>query len=114
MDEKSLHIAMYPWFAMTHLNTFLQLSNKLAERGHKISFLLPEKTISKIEPFNLHKHLITFVLVTVPCVDGLPPGTEATTDVPYPLQPIVMTAMDLTEPVIEAILLCSQTPFRLV
>ncbi|KAK0578647.1 hypothetical protein LWI29_013688 [Acer saccharum] len=41
---------------------------------------------------------------TVPCVDSLPPGTEATTDVPYPLQPLEMTAMDLTEPAIEAIL----------
>ncbi|KAK3207059.1 hypothetical protein Dsin_021105 [Dipteronia sinensis] len=104
MDEKKLHIAMYPWLAMSHLNAFLQLSNKLAERGHKISFLLPEKTLSKIEPFNLHKQLINFVPVTVPCVDGLPPGTEATTDVPYPLQPLVMTAMDLTEPAIEATL----------
>ncbi|TXG47499.1 hypothetical protein EZV62_026793 [Acer yangbiense] len=99
--------------SMTHLNTFLQLSNKLAERGHKISFLLPEKTLSKIEPFNLHNHLINFVPVTVPCVDGLPPGTEATTDVPYPLQPLVMTAMDLTEPAIEAILFVLKPHFVL-
>ncbi|TXG47490.1 hypothetical protein EZV62_026784 [Acer yangbiense] len=104
MEEKSLHIAMYPWFAMSHLNAFLQLSNKLAERGHRVSFLLPEKTQAQIEPFNLHKHLINFVPVTVPCVDGLPPGTETTADVPYPLHPLVMTAMDLTEPAIEAIL----------
>ncbi|KAK0577831.1 hypothetical protein LWI29_000905 [Acer saccharum] len=104
MEEKNLHIAMYPWFAMSHLNAFLQLSNKLAERGHKISFLLPEKTQAKIEPFNLHKHLINFVPVSVPCVECLPPGTETTADVPNPLYPLVMTAMDLTEPVIEAIL----------
>ena len=95
---------MYPWLATSHLNAFLQLSNKLAERGHKISFLLPEKTLSKIEPFNLHKHLINFVPVSVPCVDGLPPGTKTTADVPYPLHSLVMTAMDLTEPAIEAIL----------
>ncbi|KAK0578429.1 hypothetical protein LWI29_010283 [Acer saccharum] len=49
-------------------------------------------------------HLINFIPVTVPCVDGLPPGTEATTDVSYPLHPLVMTLMDLTEPAIEAIL----------
>ncbi|KAK2644157.1 hypothetical protein Ddye_019352 [Dipteronia dyeriana] len=104
MEEKNLHIAMYPWFAISHLNAFLQLSNKLAERGHKISFLLPEKTQAKFEPFNLHKHLINFVPVAVPFVDGLPPGTETTADVPNPLLPLVMTAMDLTEPAIEAIL----------
>ncbi|TXG46380.1 hypothetical protein EZV62_028119 [Acer yangbiense] len=40
----------------------------------------------------------------VPCVDGLPPGTKTTADVPYPLHSLVMTAMDLTEPAIEAIL----------
>ncbi|KAK0579518.1 hypothetical protein LWI29_027421 [Acer saccharum] len=104
MDEKSLHIAMYPWFAMSHLNAFLQLSNKLAERGHKISFLLPAKTLSKFESFNLHKHLINFIPVVVPSVGGLPPGTETTADVSYPLHSLVMTAMDLTEPSIEAIL----------
>ncbi|KAK2642324.1 hypothetical protein Ddye_024087 [Dipteronia dyeriana] len=104
MDEKKMHIAMYPWLAMSHLNAFLQLSNKFAERGHKISFLSPKKTQVKFEPFNLHKHLINFVPVAVPCVDGLPPGTETTADVPYPLHSLVMTAMDLTEPAIEAIL----------
>ncbi|KAK0578872.1 hypothetical protein LWI29_017593 [Acer saccharum] len=104
MGEKTLHIAMYPWLAMSHLNAFLQLSNKLAERGHKISFLLPTKTQVKFEPFNLHRHLINFVPVSVPCVDGLPPGTETTADVSYPLHSLVMKAMDLTEPAIEAIL----------
>ncbi|KAH7568851.1 hypothetical protein JRO89_XS06G0061200 [Xanthoceras sorbifolium] len=104
MGEKKLHIAMYPWLAMSHLNSFLQLANKLAERGHKISFLLPPKTQAKFEPFNLHKHLISFVPVAVPCVDGLPPGTETTADVPFPLHSLVMAAMDLTEPAIEAIL----------
>ncbi|KAK2634295.1 hypothetical protein Ddye_029087 [Dipteronia dyeriana] len=104
MDEKSLHIAMYPWFAMSHLNAFLQLSNKLAGRGHKISFLLPTKTQAKFEPFNLHKHLINFIPVTIPSVDGLPPGAETTADVSYTLQSLVITAMDLTKPDIEAIL----------
>ncbi|XP_050212796.1 cyanidin 3-O-galactoside 2''-O-xylosyltransferase FGGT1-like [Mercurialis annua] len=102
MDEKKIHIVMYPWFALGHLTAFLHLSNKLAEKGHKISFLLPSKTISKIHQFNLHQHLITFIPITLPRVDGLPPDTETTSDVPFPLHHLLMTAMDLTEPVIEA------------
>ncbi|KAL5831279.1 hypothetical protein ACOSQ4_016633 [Xanthoceras sorbifolium] len=103
MDEKTLHIAMYPWFSMSHINAFLQLSNKLAERGHTISFLLPAKTQAKFEPFNLQKHHITFIGITVPSVDGLPPGAETTADVPFTLHSLVMTAMDRTEPAIEAV-----------
>lgn len=95
---------MYPWFAMGHLTPFLQIANKLAERGHKISFLLPPKAHTKFEPSNLHRDLITFIPVTVPSVDGLPSGAETTNDIPFPLQHLLMTAMDLTQPAIEAIL----------
>lgn len=101
MSDKSFQIAMYPWFAMGHLTSFLHLSNKLAERGHRISFFLPTKTQHKLEPFNLHKDLISFIPISVPHVDGLPPGTETTADVPSHLGSLVMTAMDLTEPTIE-------------
>ncbi|EEF39808.1 cyanidin 3-O-galactoside 2''-O-xylosyltransferase FGGT1 [Ricinus communis] len=101
MGEETFHIVMYPWFALGHLTSFLHLSNKLAERGHKISFLLPSKTIKKFQPFNLHPDLIIFIPVTVPHVDGLPPGSETTTDVPFSLHSLLMTAMDLTESVIE-------------
>ncbi|KAF5474471.1 hypothetical protein F2P56_006370 [Juglans regia] len=102
MSDKNLHIVMYPWFAMGHLTAFLHCSNKLAERGHRISFFLPTKTQPKLEPFNLHKDLISFIPITVPQVDGLPPSTETTADVPFSLHSLLMTAMDLTEPTIEA------------
>ncbi|KAK1378655.1 Glycosyltransferase [Heracleum sosnowskyi] len=93
---------MYPWFAMGHLTTFLHLSNKLVERGHKIFFFVPSKTIHKLEQFNLHRDLISFVPITVPHVEGLPPGAETTADITYPMQPNLMTAMDMTHPIIEA------------
>nr|POF15757.1 anthocyanidin 3-o-glucoside 2''-o-glucosyltransferase [Quercus suber] len=98
MSDKSFHIVMYPWFAMGHLTSILHISNKLAERGHRVSFLLPTNTQAKLEPFNLHKNLISFIPITVPHVDGLPPGSETTSDVPFPLHSLIMTAMDLTAP----------------
>ncbi|GMY37666.1 cyanidin 3-O-galactoside 2''-O-xylosyltransferase FGGT1-like isoform X2 [Fagus crenata] len=104
MSDKSLHIVMYPWFAMGHLTSFLHISNKLAERGHTISFFLPNTTQAKLEPFNLHKDRISFIPITVPHVDGLPLGAETTADVPFLLQSHLMTAMDLTAPSIESFL----------
>ncbi|PON77934.1 UDP-glucuronosyl/UDP-glucosyltransferase [Parasponia andersonii] len=104
-EQSKLHIAMYPWFAMGHLTSFLHISNKLAERGHRISFFIPTKTQSKLVSFNLHPDLIAFIPIQVPHVDGLPPGAETTADVPYPLLSFLMTAMDLTRPDIEAALL---------
>ncbi|KAK9928708.1 hypothetical protein M0R45_025831 [Rubus argutus] len=101
MSDQTLHIAMYPWFAMGHLTPFLHISNKLAERGHRISFFLPLKTQSKLYHYNLHPHLITFIPLEVPHVDGLPLGAETTADVPFPSQSLFATAMDLTRPQIE-------------
>ncbi|KAK7335426.1 hypothetical protein VNO80_27263 [Phaseolus coccineus] len=105
MDSSSLHIAMFPWFAMGHLTPFLHLSNKLAKRGHKISFFIPRRTQSKLEQFNLFPDLITFFPIDVPHVEGLPHGAETTSDVPISLQSLLMTAMDRTERDIELLLL---------
>lgn len=95
--SQQIHIAMYPWLAMGHLTSFLHLSNKLAERDHKISFFIPSRTQHKLNHFNLHPHLITFIPITVPNVPGLPELAETTADVPYPLHSLLMSAMDKTE-----------------
>ncbi|QCE09787.1 UDP-glycosyltransferase 79B30-like [Vigna unguiculata] len=104
MEASSLHIAMFPWFAMGHLTPYLHLSNKLAKRGHKISFFIPRRTQSKLEQFNLFPHLITFYPINVPHVEGLPHGAETTSDVSFSLAPLIMTAMDRTEKDIELLL----------
>nr|AMQ26123.1 UDP-glycosyltransferase 6 [Pueraria montana var. lobata]WMX26786.1 UGT79B101 [Pueraria montana var. lobata] len=103
-DAPSMHIAMFPWFAMGHFIPFLHLSNKLAKRDHKISFFIPKRTQTKLQHLNLHPHLITFVPITVPHVDGLPHDAETTSDVPFSLFPLIATAMDRTEKDIELLL----------
>ncbi|XP_022135998.1 UDP-glycosyltransferase 79B30-like [Momordica charantia] len=104
-SSSRMHIAVYPWFAFGHLIPYLQISNKLAKKGHRISFFIPSKTLPKLQPFNLFPHLITFLPITVPHVDGLPLGAETTTDVPHSSQfSLIMTAMDHTRPEIEHIL----------
>ncbi|CAI9087359.1 OLC1v1021414C1 [Oldenlandia corymbosa var. corymbosa] len=102
--SSSLSIVMYPWFAMGHLTPFLHMANKLAERGHRISFFHPKNTISKLQHFNLHPHLINFIPIDVPQVEGLPPGTETTADVPPESQELLRLAMDRTQPTIHSLL----------
>ncbi|KAG4143713.1 hypothetical protein ERO13_D06G209250v2 [Gossypium hirsutum] len=104
MVGKTFRIAMYPWFAIGHITPFIHMANKLAQRGHKISFFLPAKTLGKVEAFNLYPDLIIFIPITVPHVEGLLIGAETTHDVPFPLHPLIMSAMDRTEPDIEAYL----------
>ena len=99
-----MHIAMYPWFAMGHFIPFLHLSNKLAKRGHKISFIVPKRTQTKIQHLNQHPHLITLVPITVPHVDGLPHDAETTSDVLFSFFPLLATAMDRIEKDIELLL----------
>lgn len=100
--SQSLHTVMYPWYGLSHLTSFLRLSNKLAERGHKVSFFLPTKTQPKLSPQNHHPHLITFFPITVPHVDGLPLGTETPHEVPEWGRPLLWAAMDLTKETIDA------------
>ncbi|KAL8045787.1 hypothetical protein ABFS82_08G139200 [Erythranthe guttata] len=104
MGEKTMKIAMYPWFAMGHLTTFLHVSNKFAEKGHKIFFILPTKVQSKLNQFNHHPTLIEFIPITVPEVEGLPNGTETTSDVPFTMYSLLRHAMDLTKSTVENLL----------
>ncbi|KAG2371818.1 hypothetical protein LR48_Vigan05g143200 [Vigna angularis] len=99
-----LHIAIFPWFAMGHLTPNLHLSNKLAERGHRISFIVPQRTQTKLHHLNLHPHLITFVPIKIPHVHGLPHHAETTSDVPFSLAPLIATAMDRTQNDIQLLL----------
>ncbi|KAL6314737.1 hypothetical protein AAG906_027084 [Vitis piasezkii] len=99
-----LHIAMFPWFAFGHMIPYLNLSNELAGRGHKITFILPRKAQSKLQHLNFHPALITFHPLIVPHVDGLPPGTETASDIPVSLTYLLATALDRTRDQVEAAL----------
>ncbi|KAK7286772.1 hypothetical protein RJT34_22001 [Clitoria ternatea] len=96
-----LHIAMFPWMATGHMTPFLHLANQLAKRGHKITFLLPQKAQHQLQHLNLHPHLITFHLITIPHVDGLPQGTQTASEIPIFLNHLLAIAMDKTRDQVE-------------
>ncbi|KAJ7948696.1 Glycosyltransferase [Quillaja saponaria] len=90
------HITMFPWLAMGHMTPFLHLANELAKRGHTITYFLPKKAQLQLQHLNLYPNLITFHTVTIPHVDGLPPGTETASEIPLFLTNLLSEAMDLT------------------
>ncbi|KAG4161293.1 hypothetical protein ERO13_D01G045900v2 [Gossypium hirsutum] len=99
-----LHIAMFRWVAYGHFIPYLHLSNKLAHKGHKISFILPEGVQPKLENMNQYPNLIQFVPLVIPHVDGLPPGAETTSVVPLNQQKYLAFAVDQTRDQVEGIL----------
>ncbi|WCJ17788.1 UDP-Glycosyltransferase superfamily protein [Euphorbia peplus] len=103
-NNSDLHIAMFPWLAYGHFIPFLHLSNKLAERGNKISFLMPKGVALKLATLNRFPDLIHFFPLTIPHVEGLPPGAETLSDIPDSLEPQLCTALDRTRDDVRAIL----------
>lgn len=91
-------VAMFPWFATGHITPFIHVANELAVRGHRISILLPKKAQILLQHLNLHPNLITFHTITVPHVDGLPPGVETASDIHLSKTHLLAAAMDLTRP----------------
>lgn len=94
MDNRSkLHIVMLPWLALGHLLPFLELSKRLAQKGHKISFISTPKAIQRLTP-NITP-LINLVQFPLPQVDNLPEDAEVTVDLPSDdLRPYLKKAFD--------------------
>uniref|UniRef100_A0A7N0V1M4 Glycosyltransferase n=1 Tax=Kalanchoe fedtschenkoi TaxID=63787 RepID=A0A7N0V1M4_KALFE len=104
-DHTRLHVAMFPWFAMGHLTPFMHLANKLAEQGHRVSFLHPSKAHLLLSALNAHPHLITLLPVPVPQVPGLDPAVQTTADCTnLETERLLATAFDRTAPFIESFL----------
>ncbi|CAE5962867.1 unnamed protein product [Arabidopsis arenosa] len=104
MGQK-IHAFMFPWFAFGHMTPYLHLANKLAEKGHRVTFLLPKKAQKQLEDQNLFPHGIVFHPLTIPHVDGLPSGAETASDIPISLVKFLSIAMDLTRDQVEAAIL---------
>ncbi|KAL0774221.1 hypothetical protein Bca101_039372 [Brassica carinata] len=84
-----------------HMTAFLHLSNKLAEKGHEIVFLLPKKALDQGPQFFKTGSVHT---ISIPHVKGLLPGAETNSDVPFFLTHLLAVAMNQTRPGEETIL----------
>ncbi|KAH0898344.1 hypothetical protein HID58_047912 [Brassica napus] len=100
MGQK-LHALMFPRFAFGHFTPYLHLANKLAEKGHRVTFLLPTKAKKQLEPLNLFPDSIVLHPITIPHVDGLPDGAETSSDIPITLWKFLIVAIDRTRDQVE-------------
>lgn len=97
-DNKSLHIAMFPWLAMGHLIPFYHFSKILAQKGHKISYISTPRNMERIPkiPPKL-SHTFTLVPLPFPKVESLPEFAESSMDIPYQISQFLKIAFDLLE-----------------
>ncbi|GJN23614.1 hypothetical protein PR202_gb11278 [Eleusine coracana subsp. coracana] len=94
-DSTPLHIVIFPWLAFGHMLPCLELAERLAARGHRVSFVSTPRNISRLRPVApAMAKLIDFVALPLPRVDGLLDGAEATSDVPPGKAELYLNAFD--------------------
>ncbi|KAF8406111.1 hypothetical protein HHK36_008191 [Tetracentron sinense] len=82
-DGNGLHVVKFPWLAFGHIIPFFELSRRIAQRGHRISFVSTPRNILRLPIFPPHlAPLIDLVKLTFPHHPNLPENAEATIDVP--------------------------------
>ncbi|KAM0943061.1 putative soyasaponin III rhamnosyltransferase [Dioscorea sansibarensis] len=62
-----LHIAVFPWLSFGHLSPFLELSNRIAQLGHHVSFLTtPSNLQTSSLPLSSTSPNLHFIRLTLP------------------------------------------------
>uniref|UniRef100_A0A453K3B4 Uncharacterized protein n=1 Tax=Aegilops tauschii subsp. strangulata TaxID=200361 RepID=A0A453K3B4_AEGTS len=87
MDETGssppLHVVICPWLAFGHLLPCLDLAERLASRGHRVSLVSAPRNIARLPPVRpAVAPFVGLVALPFPRVAGLPDGAESTNDVP--------------------------------
>ncbi|XP_024315163.1 UDP-glycosyltransferase 91B1 isoform X2 [Brachypodium distachyon] len=92
----SLHIVVFPWLAMGHMIPFLELSKRLATRGHAVTFVSTPRNAARLGLGlgSVGPPGVRVVALDLPAVDGLPEGAESTADVPRDKVGLLKKAFD--------------------
>nr|QSB46686.1 glycosyltransferase [Rubia yunnanensis] len=99
-----LHLLMFPFFAFGHISPFVQLSNKLSSHGVKISFFSAAGNVSRIKSMLGSTSAVQVIPLTLPPVEGLPPGLESTADLSPAQSELLKVALDRMQPQIKTAL----------
>ncbi|KAH0636506.1 anthocyanidin 3-O-glucosyltransferase [Solanum tuberosum] len=99
-----LHIVMFPFFAFGHISPFVQLSNKLSFHGVKVSFFTASGNASRVKSMLNSAPTTCIVPLTLPQVEGLPPGAESTAELTPITAELLKVALDQMQPQIKSLL----------
>ncbi|XP_028754575.1 UDP-glycosyltransferase 91A1-like [Neltuma alba] len=95
VEDKKLHIVMFPWLAFGHIIPNLELAKLIAEKGHLVNFVSSPRNIHRLPKLPPHlSPLIKLVKLPLSKVQNLPQDAEATTDVPYNVVQFLKKAYD--------------------
>nr|TKW31496.1 hypothetical protein SEVIR_2G109701v2 [Setaria viridis] len=94
-SSQPLHVVVFPWLAFGHMIPFLELSKRLARRGHAVTFVSTPRNAARLAaiPPELSPRLRVATL-DLPAVEGLPDGAESTADVTPEKVEFLKTAFD--------------------
>ncbi|CAL4991322.1 unnamed protein product [Urochloa decumbens] len=75
---RPLRIVLCPWLAFGHMLPYLELAERLASRGHRVSYVSTPRNLARLPP---PRHAVDLVSLPLPLVeDG---AGESTNEVPY-------------------------------
>jgi hypothetical protein len=81
--QEPLRIVIVPWLAFGHLLPYLELAQRLASRGHLVSYVSTPHNLARLPPLRPSAApCVDLVALPLPRVDGLADGAESTNDVP--------------------------------
>ncbi|CAM0949768.1 unnamed protein product [Alopecurus aequalis] len=83
-SSSQLHVVICPWLAFGHLLPCLDLAERLASRGHRVSLVSTPRNIARLPPVRpAVAPYVSLVALPLPRVAGLPDDAESTHDVPF-------------------------------
>ncbi|XP_057975155.1 UDP-glycosyltransferase 91C1-like [Malania oleifera] len=93
-----IHVVMFPWLAMGHLIPFFHLSTRLAQLGHRVSFVSTPRNLRRLpKPPAALSPLISLVSLPLPQIHNLPPDAESSLDIPPHKSQLLKQAFDLLQ-----------------
>ena len=82
-SSSPLRIVIFPWLAFGHMPPYLELAERLALRGHRVSYVSTPRNLARLPPLRpAAAPRVDLIALPLPHVDGLPDGAESTNDVP--------------------------------
>ncbi|CAD6213688.1 unnamed protein product [Miscanthus lutarioriparius] len=90
-----LHFVIFPWLGFGHLLPYLELAERLALRGHRVSFVSTPGNIARLPTLRpAAAPRVDLVALPLPRVQGLPDNAESTNSVPHDKFKLLFKAFD--------------------